>query len=222
MHRLLKNSVPSREYLLVTRETMERLPADIRPMFRPHSEEYDLGAVECGWIDLAPLRSDPRANEEVKVVDPEHAILTFERVYDVPKDRLWATLTDPAARARWMGDDVQRVDYEPGARRTMLGGEYHCYHGHGESTVFRIMEATRPARLTVLLDFGGIMVWNTTTLDDVQGGTKLASRYHFDVPAGAADDMVERGRHMLVAYEQSALVNIARELDRGTQATAPA
>ena len=30
------------------------------------------------------------------------------------------------------------VDYQPGARQTMVGGEYHCYHGHGETATFRI------------------------------------------------------------------------------------
>ncbi|MBI2325581.1 MAG: DUF2652 domain-containing protein, partial [Chloroflexi bacterium] len=56
VHRLLKNKVPSREYLLVTQETLRHFPAAMRAMFTPHREEYDLGAVECGWMDLSPLR----------------------------------------------------------------------------------------------------------------------------------------------------------------------
>src|SRR5687767_3071662 len=42
VHRLLKNSVPSREYLLATRETLELFPEEMRVLFKPHREEYDL------------------------------------------------------------------------------------------------------------------------------------------------------------------------------------
>jgi hypothetical protein len=41
-HRLLKNSVPSKEYLLVTEAVLERLPAERCELFTPHSESFDL------------------------------------------------------------------------------------------------------------------------------------------------------------------------------------
>lgn len=224
VHRLLKNKVPSHEYLLVTRETLERLPPAMRERFTPHREEYDLGAVECAWMDLAPLRKDPRTDETVKVVDPEHAEMTFERVYDAPADRVWALLTDPAARTRWMGSDVSRVDYQPGARHTMVGGEYHCLHGNGEAAVFRIMEAKRPAQLTIAMQFDDALEWSTTTLAELPNGrTKVVIRYHLDRPGGTVtDDERAMARQMFEPYEQEALENIAREIQRGAEAAAPA
>jgi uncharacterized protein YndB with AHSA1/START domain/class 3 adenylate cyclase len=221
VHRLLKNKVPSHEYLLVTQQTMERLPPAMRALFMPHHEEYDLGAMECGWMDLAPLRKDPRTDEVVKVVDAEHAHLSFEHVFDTPKDRLWAIITDPTARQRWMG--VQRVDYEPGAKHTMVGGEYHCIHGQGQSSIFRIMEATRPAQMTMVMQFGPVLVWNTVTIEDVGGDrTRLVSRYHFDASTPVPDEVRAMGIAQLTSFEESAVGTITREIESGAEAVAPA
>lgn len=220
VHRLLKNTVPSREYLLVTKETMGHLPDDVRSMLTPHEEKYDLGVLECGWLDLAPLRSDPRANEEVRVVDAEHARLSFEHTFPASPDRMWAILTDPVARPRWMGDHIERVDYMPGVRHTLVGTEYHCYHGAGERADFRIMEATRPARMTATIQMGPALIWNTLTLEAVgEGHTRLVSRYSFDA---VPEEMHGTGDQMLTEYEHDVARLITRFIDEGAEATAPA
>lgn len=56
-HRLTKNSVPSSEYILLTRDLLERLPESQRAAFTPHAEDAaDLGRIAVGYRDLAPLR----------------------------------------------------------------------------------------------------------------------------------------------------------------------
>jgi uncharacterized protein DUF2652 len=56
-HRLAKNSVPSREYILATRDLLERLPEAERASFVPHSEDAEgLGRISLGYRDLASLR----------------------------------------------------------------------------------------------------------------------------------------------------------------------
>lgn len=58
-HRLAKNSVPSHEYILATRDLLERLPEAQRAPFVPHTEEADgLGRISLGYLDLASLRND--------------------------------------------------------------------------------------------------------------------------------------------------------------------
>jgi uncharacterized protein YndB with AHSA1/START domain len=183
VHRLLKNKVPSREYLLVTDTALERLPARLRERMAPHREEYDLGGVDGHWVDLAPLRQDPRAHDQVKTVDDAHAELRYEVVADAPKDVVWTALIDPQMRRRWMG--VQRVDYKPGARHTVVGGEYHCIHGAGQETVFRVGEALEPDRMTITFAMGPVVAWITTQLADAgDGRTRIVTRYHFDRPPG--------------------------------------
>lgn len=57
-HRLAKNSVPSREYILATRDLLQRLPEAERASFVPHTEDADgFGQISLGYRDLAPLRA---------------------------------------------------------------------------------------------------------------------------------------------------------------------
>jgi hypothetical protein len=59
-HRLAKNSVPSREYILATRALLERLSEAQRAAFVPHTEDTaDLGQISLGYRDLASLRQSP-------------------------------------------------------------------------------------------------------------------------------------------------------------------
>jgi len=183
VHRLLKNKVPSREYVLATRDAIEQLPESAGGRFTAHREEYDLGAVECGWIDLAPLRDDPRSHDEVRTIDRAQAQIEHEIVVELPKDQVWAAATDPASRQRWMG--VQRVDFKPGARHTLVGAEYHCVHGPGQVGVFRVAEALEPDRMTMTLPVMGLRCWATVQLEELDPRrTRLITRYRFDTPPG--------------------------------------
>src|SRR5206468_3266299 len=62
-HRLLKNSVPSKEYLLVTDAVLDRLPTGTRDRFTPHTESFDLGAISGGYQEIAHLWEEARARE---------------------------------------------------------------------------------------------------------------------------------------------------------------
>jgi uncharacterized protein YndB with AHSA1/START domain len=169
--------------VLATREVIDQLPPASRGAFVPHREEYDLGAVECGWLDLASLRADPRAQDEVRTIDDAQAQTRHEVVIDAPKDLVWPALTDPASRQRWMG--VQRIDYRPGARHTLVGSEYHCVHGSGQVSVFRVSEAIEPDRITMTLPVMGVRCWGTVQLEDAgPGRTRLITRYRFETPPG--------------------------------------
>src|SRR6266545_7428748 len=56
-HRLAKNSVPSREYILATSDLLDRLPEAQRASFVPHTEDAaGFGRISLGYRDLAPLR----------------------------------------------------------------------------------------------------------------------------------------------------------------------
>jgi len=65
-HRLAKNSVPSHEYILATRDLLDRLPEAARVSFVPHTEDADgFGQISAGYRDLASLRDDSRSRAAV-------------------------------------------------------------------------------------------------------------------------------------------------------------
>lgn len=212
-HRLLKNTVPSREYLLATTTALEHMPPASRERMTPHREDYDLGGVDCAWMDLSPLRSDPRAREVVRTVEDADAQLRTDTLANAPKGAVWAVLTDPALRAHWM--EVQRIDYKPGARHTRLGAEYHCIHGSGDVAVFRVAEALEPDRVTIAFPIMGVLIWWTTQLQDGDhGGTRIVSRLHFDPPKGIPGAL--RGlavKQLMKGYAKKYALSIARDAE---------
>src|SRR5581483_2212337 len=66
-HRLLKNKVPSKEYLLVTDAVLQRLPEETCAQFTRHEEEFDLGTIACGYREIAYLWVEAEAKERKRV-----------------------------------------------------------------------------------------------------------------------------------------------------------
>lgn len=57
-HRLSKNSVPSRDYVLVTQAVAERLPeADRARLLWRDEDAGEFGTMRIGYLELAPLRA---------------------------------------------------------------------------------------------------------------------------------------------------------------------
>lgn len=106
-HRLLKNQVPSSEYLLATQDLhLDRLqPAPQYPWFttKPGSESYDAGAVSYHFASLEPLRA--------QVPEPARAPLRqfrndqplqFMRRVEASTETLFPLLADVVGRARFI------------------------------------------------------------------------------------------------------------------------
>src|SRR3989442_15568390 len=56
VHRLLKNSVPLHQYLLVTEAALAAWPDGFRSTLVPSPQRYDIGEVAAAYLDLRPLR----------------------------------------------------------------------------------------------------------------------------------------------------------------------
>lgn len=165
--RLLKNHVPSHEYLLITRAVLERLPAPARERFVPIVEEYDLGRVEAFYRDLHDLRA--------LSVRPTHPPVTkgaaqvrAETTVAAPPAVLWALMQDPRAFERMLS--APKVDIEAGARGTMHGAEYHCHHGKDAETIFEVVGLREPNELTLYMYGRGPEAYGTYHFDPLPDG----------------------------------------------------
>ncbi len=146
--RLLKNHVPSREYILATEPVLARVPAALRAPYVDILERYDdAGAVRGGYRDLAALREAARKQERVRV-SPEEATSRVAIEVSATPERVWATISDPAM-IREM-DQVRSVERRPGARGGFVGTEFHCHHRKAgrPPAVMRVVSAAEPYELT--------------------------------------------------------------------------
>ncbi|HEV8536167.1 MAG TPA: DUF2652 domain-containing protein [Candidatus Limnocylindria bacterium] len=159
VHRLLKNAVPGREYLLATARALSSWPESFRGEFVRAPQRYDVGDVDAAYLDLLPLR-DAVWGEARPTVDPLKAKLRSTARFPGTPEQVWRHMTDPALRQIWMG--VPRVDFLPGARGSLMGAEYHCIHGENQKTVFRILACDVPSEITMQMDFPFVgAVWRT-------------------------------------------------------------
>jgi uncharacterized protein YndB with AHSA1/START domain/class 3 adenylate cyclase len=159
IHRLLKNSVPGREYLLATAPTLAPWPESVRAEFVSAPQRYDLGEVDASYMDLRPVR-DAVWNEEAPTVDPAKAKIRSTARFPGTPEEVFRHFTDPKLRQIWMG--VPRVDFHPGARGSLVGAEYHCIHGPNQKSVFKILGCKAPTEITMQVEFPFVgTVWRT-------------------------------------------------------------
>jgi hypothetical protein len=102
-HRLLKNTVPSKEYLLVTDAVLDRLPDETRRRFIPHSEEFDLGTISGGYQEIAYQWDKAQATER-KRVQPEEAQINSEVVVGAPRESVYRRMLEPQRELTLISD----------------------------------------------------------------------------------------------------------------------
>lgn len=159
VHRLLKNTVPGREYLLATAVALAAWPESLRAVFIHAPQRYDLGEVDASYLDLRPIR-DAVWQEEAPKVDPLIAKIRSTARFPGTPEEVFRYFTDPKLRQIWMG--VRRLDFHPGARGSLVGAEYHCIHGENQKTVFKVLGCKAPNELTMQIEFPFVgTVWRT-------------------------------------------------------------
>lgn len=182
IHRLLKNTVPLREYLLATAAAMNGWPPGARADYIDAPQHYDLGDVPAAYLDLAPMRADA-LREDRTVVTAAEAKLRMTRRYDAAPERVWHLMTDPAARKRIMA--VKSVGFEEGARGSLVGAEYHCEHGGNNTVVFRVLKAEQPSELTITVEFPFVgRIYRTDRVVHEGAGTRIDTAVYWDEPKG--------------------------------------
>jgi len=190
-HRLLKNSVPSKEYLLVTDAVLGRLPEDRRAAFQPHTEEFDLGAISGGYREIRHLWDEAEAAER-KRVEPEEAYLNSDVTVNAPLAVVFKRMLEPNVMQRYLFSDA--VEVIQGARGEDLGSEFHCHHG-GSMITMRVVSVEHEKELTLITDNppGGYI---TTRLSDAGAGrTRIVRSFLWDQPA---DPEVAEGLNQVI------------------------
>ena len=160
--RLLKNHVPSHEYILATNSVLERLPALARERFVPISEDYDLGHVEAGYRDLHDLRE--RAYQQLtQRVTPRDADFTLTATLDAPPADVYAELVKPSTMQRVAG--APNITLKSGARGTLANAAYHCEHGANRKSIFEVIRDDPPRELTMWIYGDGPEAYATYTFE---------------------------------------------------------
>jgi len=145
-HRLLKNMVPSKEYVLATQAVLERLPEERRDRFIPYREDYDLGTIQGGYEEIGYLWDRARAAERIRGTRDE-ALLEGEVEIDAPTQVVAEGMLKPEIMKRYLL--AETVDAFAGARGENLGSEFHCHHGDRVSYL-RVVQVDSEREITLV------------------------------------------------------------------------
>jgi uncharacterized protein YndB with AHSA1/START domain len=178
-HRLLKNRVPSKEYILVTDAVLDRLPDEMRAAFTPHSEQSDVGLIAGGYREIAELWTHAEASER-KSVSVDEALINSSVIVGARVDLVFTYMLRPAVMQRYLF--AESVDAVPGARGNDLGAEFHCHHG-GADVSMRVVSVEPGRSITLTADQPTPMYITTRLSATGDGRTEVARSFLWEQPA---------------------------------------
>jgi hypothetical protein len=144
-HRLSKNKVPIKEYLLATDAVLTRLSEERQKRFQPYEETFDLGVVKAGYEPLGHLWEQELAGER-REVKPEEALIDSTVIVDAPIEVVGERILLPEVIERYML--ATKVEGFAGARGAELGSVFHCHHGYGVNFL-RVLASDKGHQLTL-------------------------------------------------------------------------
>ena len=137
------------------------------------------------------------AQRKTKVTTPSEREIATERVFDAPRERVFAAYTDPELIPEWWGPRgtttiVDQMDVRP-------GGQWRFVHRNddGSETAFRgtYREVTPPERIVQTFEWEGMpghVLVETATFEDLGEQTRVTTSSLFHTPE-ERDGMLESG-----------------------------
>jgi hypothetical protein len=217
-HRLVKNTVPSHEYILLTAAALAAVDGKGSVA---HQEEIEhLGTIPCVYIELASLRDRVLA-ERTAHLGSHEARVCFERSFPVSPERMRQAMRDESLHGLGehfgLFEDPQGLEGDAdhgsgrasslsragmthvverkGARGTARGQEMHCHHrADGMGPILRVIRSDRDptgSRTTIHVIHETETFYVTQSLSATASGCDLELRYlfePFDDPTVGAPD----------------------------------
>jgi uncharacterized protein YndB with AHSA1/START domain len=128
------------------------------------------------------MTNDEQHARAVTLTTPTDREIHVERVFDAPRDRVFATFTDPALIPEWWGPTtvVDQMDVRPGG-----SWRFVARNADGSETAFRgeYREVTPPERIVQTFEWEGMpghVHVETVAFEDLGDRTKLTMTLVFD------------------------------------------
>jgi hypothetical protein len=139
IHRLLKNSVNKKEYVLLTDPLVgDATQASLPEWYTPHpaTEKYDVGEVPFYFSDLAHLHNTvppvtpPKYNSAAKT----YVAFTEEKLISAPIANTFGAIFDLQQRTRWM-NGVKRIEMVTNDHIHRTGTKHRCVIGEKHNPI---------------------------------------------------------------------------------------
>ncbi|MBL4704637.1 MAG: DUF2652 domain-containing protein [Flavobacteriales bacterium] len=123
LHRLLKNDVPSNEYLLFSQDSVNALQIDTtKENAQSYETQYDFGNSKYLAIDIGKYKSEVSSIPSFPITKAKSKILNFAIEIDVPIEDLYEIMSNFAYRSLWSAG-VDRIEFD--SNKINRGGAQH-------------------------------------------------------------------------------------------------
>jgi len=130
--RLLKNSVPVREYVIATPAAKGVTEAAGAPILAGRDELESIGSIDYTYVDLGPVREEHRKSRSFHVT-PEQSGLTVTAEIDAPASVVWEALSKLEKRKLWQ-ITISKMEHIQG-EADKVGEVHSCVHSGGSKIV---------------------------------------------------------------------------------------
>jgi uncharacterized protein YndB with AHSA1/START domain len=145
--------------------------------------------------------SDQEAASKATVTTPTDREIHVERVFDAPRDRVFAAYTDPELIPEWWGPHGTSTVVDEMDARTGGTWRFVIRNSDGSETGFRgvYREVAAPERIVQTFEWEGMpghVSVDTATFEDLGDRTRVVSTSIFHTPAerdGMLESDMERG-----------------------------
>ncbi len=179
-HRLLKNSVPLEEYLLLSKQCGDCVDEVELPVSEGADDYEAFGPVEYTYLDLEPLRVAIEERNRF-FIGPEEARETLTVDIDAPPEVVWAATQDREKRLKWQGH-VDIIDL-PG-RRGPEGTVHRCIRANGTQDVHATIAIDEEGRRETSKAFPTSLIrncyWTAEVSERPDGGSRLGFYVTYD------------------------------------------
>lgn len=179
-HRLLKNSIPIDEYVLLTSECSGGPAAQALPASEGQDEYGDVGLVSYTYLDLETVRDEIEKKMRFFVA-ADQARMRVVIDIDASADAVWDAMWNREKHLEWSGE---KEHWEAPGRRGRIGQVHRCVPASGPMTVWVITAEDDDSRRQTAKFFLTPLARNMYSTSEVSerpdGGSRLANYIAFD------------------------------------------
>ncbi len=187
VHRLLKNNIIEEtgveHYFLITEACVKALEVEsVVASWIPYTGDYEHIGEVVGYVSsLEDVYAMLMLQSEDKVAQTE-AWNTARGQTLAPPSLVWDYIMDPRKRVEFIPAAAQMELKELAKGRIAPGTEFHCAHGDGAVTLFKVMDMRPHSYITMTVEFAeGSTVKYTYYLVPSGSGTRIFQ--HAEAPA---------------------------------------
>lgn len=129
IHRLLKNNIPSNEYMLFTKAVYELYKSNIDESWNNNTEIYDLNSLDYFYKNLETVKSEIQKVSTISDEQFEKPKLIIEKIVNANIQDIYIYISDLKYRHLW-DKMIKRIEYDK-SKINRIGTEHNCVLNFG-------------------------------------------------------------------------------------------